>query len=142
MTDAAYRAKRELQSYRQLDKRISEMRERVAAIAERATRATPSLEAERVSGSGDRSRVEQAVAAKVDLERQLDGMIADLGARRKAIQDAIHAMQDEREKRLLELRYIDGRSWASVMTRMEVGETWSKTIHASALEHFSEIFFD
>lgn len=141
MTDAAYRAKRELQSYRQLDKRISEMRERVAAIAERATRATPSLEAERVSGSGDRSRVEQAVAAKVDLERQLSGMIADLDARRKAIQDAIHAMQDEREKRLLELRYIDGRSWVSVTMRMEISEAYSYVIHESALNHFAELYF-
>lgn len=117
------------------------MRERVAAIAERATRATPSLEAERVSGSGDRSRVEQAVAAKVDLERQLSGMIADLAARRKAIQDAIHAMQDEREKRLLELRYIDGRSWVSVTMRMEISEAYSFVIHESALNHFAELYF-
>jgi len=50
-------------------------------------------------------------------------------------------MKDEREARLLELRYIDGRSWASVMTRMEISETWSRVIHESALAHFAEIFF-
>ena len=142
MTDAAYRAKRELQNYRQLNKRISEMYERISNLMDRATRSTPSMEAEPVSGSGDRSRVEQTVITKVDLERQLDSMIDESRARRDAIQNAIQAMPDLRERRLLELRYIDGRSWVNVMTRMEIGDTWSKTIHASALEHFAEIYFE
>lgn len=141
MTDAAYRAKRELQSFRQLNKRISEMYERIANLMDRATRSTPSMESEPVSGSGDHSRVEQTIVTKVDLERKLDAMIDDCRARRDAIQDAIQAMPDLREKRLLELRYIDGRSWVNVMMKMEIGETWSKTIHASALEHFAELFF-
>lgn len=141
MTDAAYKAKRELQNYRQLNKRISEMYERIGNLMDRATRSTPSAEAEPVSGSGDHSRVEQTIVTKVDLERKLDAMIDDCRARRDAIQNAIQAMPDMREQRLLELRYIDGRSWVNVMMRMEIGETWSKTIHASALEHFAEIFF-
>lgn len=142
MTDAAYRAKRELQNYRQLDKRIGEMYERIANLMDRATHTTPGTEGERVSASGDRSRVEQTVITKVDLERQLDSMIDESRARRDAIQNAIQAMPDLRERRLLELRYIDGRSWVNVMTRMEIGDTWSKTIHASALEHFAEIYFE
>lgn len=142
MTDEAYKAKRELQEYRQLDKRISEMTERIASLMDRATRATASMEAERVSGTGARSNVETAVVTKIQLERQMDGMIDDLRARRFAIHNAIDAMQDTREKRILELRYIDGRSWVNVMMKMEISETWSKTIHASALEHFAEIFFE
>lgn len=142
MTDAAYKAKRELQDYRQLDKRISEMYERIANLMDRATQATASIEAERVSGSGSRSKVESAVITKVELEKQLDSMIDDCRSRRFAIQNAIEAMQDMRERRLLELRYIDGRSWVNVMMKLEVAETWSKTIHASALEHFAEIYFE
>lgn len=142
MTDAAYKAKRELQDYRQLDKRISEMYERIDSLMDRATQATASIEAERVSGSGSRSKVESAVITKVELEKQLDSMIDDCRSRRFAIQNAIEAMQDMRERRLLELRYIDGRSWVNVMMKLEVAETWSKTIHASALEHFAEIYFE
>lgn len=142
MTDAAYKAKRELQDYRQLDKRVSEMYERIANLMDRATQATASIEAERVSGSGSRSKVESAVITKVELEKQLDSMIDDCRSRRFAIQNAIEAMQDMRERRLLELRYIDGRSWVNVMMKLEVAETWSKTIHASALEHFAEIYFE
>lgn len=142
MTDAAYKAMRELKGYRQITKRISEMRERVAALMALATRATPSLEAERISGTGERSRVEQAMITKVDLERQLREMIAEQDEKRYRIQSAVAAVQDPRERRLLELRYIDGRSWHSVMTRLEISETWSRVLHERALAHFAEIFFD
>ena len=141
MTDGAYRAKGVLQEFRQLSKRITEKTERIACLMDSATRATPSLEAERVSGTGEHSRLESAMVRKIDLEKQLDRGIIELNQKRFDIQNAIDAMRDEREKRLLELRYIDGRSWASVMTRMEIGETWSRVIHDSALEHFSDIFF-
>lgn len=141
MTDAAYKAKRVLKDYRQLDKRISEMNERIGSLMDRATRATASMEAERVSGTSARSNVETAVVTKLQLEEQLDAMIDDLNERRRMIQDAIHAMADEREKRLLELRYIDGRSWVSVTMRMEISEAYSYVIHESALNHFAELYF-
>lgn len=142
MTDAAYKAKRELQNYRQLNKRISEMYERIGNLMDRATRSTPSAEAEPVSGSGDHSRVEQTIVTKVDLERKLDAMIDDCRARRDAIQNAIQAMPDMREQRLLELRYIDGRSWVNIMIRMEISESWSHVLHETALMHFAEIYFE
>ena len=142
MTDAAYRAKRELQNYRQLNKRISEMYERISNLMDRATRSTPSMEAEPVSGSGDHSRIEQAIVTKADLERKLDAMIDECRARRDAIQSAISAMPDMREQRLLELRYIDGRSWVNVMMRLEISESWSHVLHETALMHFAEIYFE
>lgn len=141
MTDAAYRAKQALQEYRQLEKRVQEKTERLAALMASATRTTASLDGEHVSGTGERSRLEAAVITKVELEQQLDKSIDEKNARLHAIQNAIDAMKDEREARLLELRYIDGRSWVNVMTRMEIGETWSRVIHESALAHFAEIFF-
>ena len=141
MTDAAYRAKQALQEYRQLEKRVQEKTERLAALMASATRTTASLDGEHVSGTGERSRLEAAVITKVELEQQLDKSIDEKNARLHAIQNAIDAMKDEREARLLELRYIDGRSWANVMMRMEIGETWSRVIHESALAHFAEIFF-
>ena len=140
-TEKGYRAKHLLQQYRQLDKEISEKGERIQRLLDSATRATPSLEAERVSGTGEQSRLETAVIRKVDLEKQLDAKINELRRQNFEIQNAIDAMEDARERRLLQLRYLDGRSWAVVMARLEVGETWSRAIHESALNHFAEIFF-
>lgn len=141
MTEEAYKAKKVLKDFVQLDKRIEEKYERIKALLDSATRATPSMEAERVSGTGEKSRLESVMIRKIDLERQLDKSIDKLNAQRFEIQNAIDAMEDSREKRLLELRYIDGRSWASVTTRMEISESMSFLIHEAALIHFAEIFF-
>lgn len=141
MTDSAYRAKQALQEYRQIEKRVQEKTERLATLMSSATRTTSSLDGERVNGTGERSRLEASVITLMDLEAQLDKSIDEKNARRHAIQNAIDAMKDEREARLLELRYIDGRSWVNVMMRMEISETWSRVIHESALNHFAEIFF-
>ena len=141
MTEEAYKAKKVLKDFVQLDKRIDEKYERIKALLDSATRATPSMEAERVSGTGEKSRLESVMIRKIDLERQLDKSIDKLNAQRFEIQNAIDAMEDSREKRLLELRYIDGRSWASVTTRMEISESMSFVIHEAALIHFAEIFF-
>lgn len=141
MTEQAYRAKRELAALRDMNRRISEKYERIRALREAASRATPSLTAARVSGSGDRSRVESAMIRAIDLERQLDEAIDRLNERRFSIQNAIDRMEDPREQRLLELRYVDGRSWANVNARLEIGETWSRAVHQSALEHFAEKYF-
>ena len=141
MTDLAYKAKRVLKEYRQLVKRISEKRERIRELYDSATRATPSLEAERVSGTGEHSRLETAMVRKIDIERQLRNSSENLDKKRAEIERAIDAMGDQREARLLELRYIDGRSWPRVMSMIELSESQSYAVHESALIHFAEIFF-
>ena len=141
MTDQAYKAKRVLKEYRQLDKEISEKYERIAHLFDSATRATPTLEAERVSGTSEHSKLEMAMIRKIDLEKQLDSKIDELRRKNFEIQNAIDAMEDARERRVLFLRYLEGKSWASIMIKLEVSETWSRVIHESALNHFAEIFF-
>lgn len=76
----------------------------------------------------------------IDLEAQISDEIQRLKAERYKIQECINRMEDEREKRLLELRYIDGRSWVRVCTRLEISDTWSKMIHRSACEHFAQAY--
>ena len=141
VTDKAYKAKVVLKEYRQLDKEITEKGERIQHLLDSATRATSSMEAERISGTGEHSRLESAMIRKIDLEKQLDSKIDELRRRNYEIQNAIDAMTDARERRLLCLRYLEGKSWNSVMTRMELTERNSFLIHESALFHFAEIFF-
>lgn len=141
MTDKAYRAKRALQEYRRLDKEIAARQETIAHILDAATRATPSMEAERVSGTGEHSRLESAMVRKIDLEAQMDAKIDELRSLRRDILNAVDAMEDSRERSMMHYRYIQGRSWAYINSRLEISETWSRTIHESALTHFAEIYF-
>jgi hypothetical protein len=141
MTDKAYEAQKVLRQYRDADRRITELYERIARLREAGTRATSTWSATRASGTGNRSNVENAAISAVDLELQLDGEIDRLNLMRRQIQDAIDQMEDERLKRLLELRYIDHRSWTYIMIRMEIERRWSFILHERALEAFHEKYF-
>lgn len=122
-----------------LDKRIDEAYERIAHVREMATRATSSFKAVNVSGTGSRSRVEDAVIRMEQLEKQLDANIDHMVRRRRLCQHAIEMMDGrnaERERRLLELRYIDHRKWSDIMRRMHFELSQSKRIHEDALCSF------
>ena len=71
---------------------------------------------------------------------QIKDEIQRLKNERYRIQETINHLEDEREKRLLELRYIDGWSWVRVCTRLEISETWSRMLHRSACEHFAQAY--
>lgn len=140
MTDEAYRAKRILQDFRKLSRLVQEKTERLAALMESATRATSSMEAERISGTGERSRVETLMIRKIDLERQLDDSIDDLNAQRYRIQNAIDRIEDPDQRSLLDMRYIDGKRWLFIMDRLHIGETTSRRVHHAALEAFMRAY--
>lgn len=140
MTDAAYRAKLLLQDFRRLDRLVQEKTERLSDLMESATRATSSYEAERVSGTGERSRLESLMIRKIDLERQLDAGIDRLNAQRYRIQDAIDAVKDTDQRSLLDMRYIDGKRWLFIMDRLHVSEPTSRRIHHAALDAFMRAY--
>lgn len=141
MTEEACRAKKVLQKYEALDKEIKAKQDCVQHWFELATRATPSLEAERVSGTGDRSRVEAAMIRKIDMEAIIDKKIDQLRKMRFDILNAIDAMDDPMERTILHYRYIAGKSWAYTNAKMEIKERTSFRLHESALIHFGEIYF-
>lgn len=136
MTDEAYRAKRILQDFRRLDRLVQEKTERLANLMASATRATSSVEAERISGTGARSRVEAFMIRKIDLERQLDAGIDKLNAERYRIQDAIDRVEDKDQRSLLDMRYIDGKRWLFIMDALHISEPTSYRMHRAALEAF------
>lgn len=140
VTDAAYRAKLLLQDFRRLDRLVQEKTERLSDLMESATRATSSYEAERVSGTGERSRLESLMIRKIDLERQLDAGIDRLNAQRYRIQDAIDAVKDTDQRSLLDMRYIDGKRWLFIMDRLHVSEATSRRIHHAALDAFMRAY--
>lgn len=138
MTDEAYRAKMILCDFRKLNRIVQEKTERLAELMASATRATSSIEAERISGTGERSRLESTMIRKIDLERQLDASIDRLNAQRYRIQDAIDAMDDLDQRTLLDLRYIDGKRWLYIMDQLHVSEPTSHRMHRAALESFAK----
>lgn len=140
MTDKARAAVDILRDYRHYDRRIDEIQSRIAMCRDMATRATSSYNAGCASGTSGRSHVETAVTQIVDLERQMQRTIADAVQRRTAVQNAINCLGSEANKRMLELRYMDGRSWQYIMQVMYISRTTSYRIHIQALEEFWDAY--
>ena len=136
MKYAAKQAASVLRSYKHKAKRIALLKARISTLYDQAMRATPSFTATNTSGTAGRSRVESSMVSAMDLKTQLEDSLSDLIVQRYQIQAAINEIGSDEEKILLELRYIDNRSWSQVMKEMSISETTSFRIHERALEDF------
>lgn len=106
-------AKEELKAIRKLDWNIQCDIERCECWFDAATRGTGSMEAERVSGTGDRSRVESMVCAIVDFERDkgITAQIDKLADMRQAAEWIIARIENPAYRQVLRLRYLQHKSW-------------------------------
>ena len=125
-----------LRNYRHLERRMAEIQERIARCHELATRATSSMAAGAISGTPGRSRVENESVKILDLERQMERTYGELVRKQYAIQAAIDAMPSEAYKRMLELRYLDGKTWEAIMRAMHLSRASSFRMHEAALINF------
>ena len=140
MTTEAERGRQILLSYRKLSRLEQIKTDRLRAIMESATRVTPSLSGDRVTGGGTGSRTEELIVRHVDLERQLDEAIVDLRALCARIQAAVDAVPDYDQRALLELRYLKGASWLSIRDCLAISEATSFRIQRMALAAFVREF--
>ncbi len=106
-------AKETLNAIRDEDRAIQNAIERVENWYDAATRSTGSMEAERVSGTGERSRVESAVCRIVDYEREqhLTARIDALVDMRQSAERIIKRIDSPRFRQVLTLRYLQTESW-------------------------------
>lgn len=136
MTEEGRQAYDLLRRYRQMNERERELMDRIARCHDAATRATSTITAARASGASERSRLESAEVSAMDLERQLQRTMATEMAKRLRIQAAINAVECIELRRLLELRYIDGKRWEWINAHMHISRTTSQRWHNMALEDF------
>jgi hypothetical protein len=106
-------AKERLNLIRIEDKAIQDAQARCGNWFDAATRCTGSMEAERVSGTGERSRVESAVCRMVDFEREqhLTARIDALVDMRQSAERIIARIESPRFRQVLRLRYLQMESW-------------------------------
>ena len=106
-------AKERLNLIRIEDKAIQDAQDRCGNWFDAATRGTGNMEAERVSGTGERSRVEWAVCRMVDFEREqhLTARIDALVDMRQSAERVIARIESPRFRKVLTLRYLQTESW-------------------------------
>lgn len=140
MTTEAERGRQILLSYRKLWRLVEVKRERLRALMESATRITPQLSGDRVSGGGAGRRTEEIVVRRVDLERQLESSIMELEAMSARIERAVNAVPDLDQRTLLEMRYLSGASWPRIRAFLAIAEATSYRLQRAALASFAAEF--
>lgn len=128
--------------------------DRVAELFERATKATSSMTAVRISGTPQHDGMANAVLEMIRLkdyarehmgeyDGKLDFLLEDLEKLSMAGQERlelIRSLGDERHKRLLFLRYICGMSWEAISRDMGYGVDNIYKLHGKALREANQLY--
>ena len=129
-------AKEYLQQYKLLDSRINAKCEQLERLRELSTK----VSAEQGGGahSGVSDRVGNIVAKICDAEAEINEMIDKLLDLRVEIERAIAAVPDETLRQLLELRYINCKTFEQIAVEMYYTYKWICALHGRALAAVQE----
>ena len=121
------------QAYK-LDQRINSKLGQVAKLKERATCATATIHALRISGTCARYQMEDAVVKIIDLEREIDVDIDKLVDIKQGIIELINTAEKIEFRNLLKLRYLDYKSWFEISIIMNCRVSEVHILHLKALQ--------
>lgn len=121
------------QAYK-LDHRIDCKLRQTENLRDLATRATASIHAERVSGTKQRSPMENAIVKLIDLEHEINSDIDRLVDMKREIAVVISKLSSPSHKILLELRYLEGKTWDEIAKAMDYDLRWIYRLHGKALK--------
>ena len=125
-------AKEFLRQARDIDRRIDHAAERVERLRAR-------LEAGRMSRitgmpRGGGSDWTETADRLIELEQAVNARVRDMCQIKRQAIAAIDAVDDARYRELLELYYIDGKTWEQVAERMGYDRRWVTRLHGMALQ--------
>jgi len=122
-----------LKRYINLDREIDRKLEEVARLRSKLTRITQVYSTEPRGGGSIYGKTEEIIAKIVDLEKEIDADVDRLVAIRDGIKTIIEAVEDDRERLLLQYRYLDG--WTFEKIAVEMNYSWRQIhrLHSKAL---------
>ena len=125
--------KAELLKYREAEMEATRLEGEITRWYSRSEKMTTMVKLVPGGSSGGRS-IETAGEAIDDLAGQLGAQRAKLVSMRKAIGAAIEDVDDEKLRKVLRLKYIEGMTWERVAESMGVSRQWVTALHGRALE--------
>jgi DNA-directed RNA polymerase specialized sigma24 family protein len=122
-----------LKRYINLDREIDRKLEEVARLRSKLTRVTEVFTAEPKGGGSIYGKTEEILAKIVDMEREIDADVDRLISIRDNIKAIIEAVEDDRERLLLQYRYLDGRTFEEIAVQMHYSWRQIHRLHSKAL---------
>ena len=120
------------QAYR-IDQRINSKLEQVRNLRELAVKATSTLSDTYSSGSGNKQKMEGVIVKIIDLENEIDEEIDRLVDLKQEIVSLIKKVKNPEYQTLLELRYLNFKTWEQIATEMHYSIQHTFRIHDKAL---------
>lgn len=128
-----------LKRYVLLDREINRKMEEVLHWRAKLEKVTPVLTPEPKGGGTIYVKTEAIVAKIVDLEQEINQDIDRLIAIRDNIKATIEVVEDDRERILLQYRYLDGRTFEWIAAEMELSWRHIHRLHSKALDKINLI---
>ena len=122
-----------LKRYVILDREIDRKLEEVSRLRSKLTRVTEVYSTEPRGGGTIYGKTEEILAKIVDLENEIDADIDRLIEVRDSIKSIIEAVEDDRERLLLQYRYLDGKTFEWIAAEMNLSWQWVHKLHSKAL---------
>ncbi len=137
---ASRMAKQYLYGYLALKRRRSALMEEWEQARQVATRATSRVTAVRVSGTGRKDGMANAVLRSVEIEERLKRLVDHLAEAMDARIWMIEQIPDEWEKTVLTQRYICGKRWEEIAANLPFEIAQVYRIHGRALQSFWRVY--
>ena len=117
-----------------LDKRIKTKERQLDWLRSHAAYVSPRISDEpKVSVSGRRSPVEEAVVRITELETEINNSIANLMMLKQEIGKAIKSVNNMECETLLEMRYLSFLSWEQIAAQLNYSQDYIYHLHRKAL---------
>ena len=123
-----------LKQYIFLDKSITRKINEVAKWRAKLTSVTSIYTTEPKGGGSIYGKTEELAAKIVDLEAEINRDIDRSIDLRREIGAVIASVPEERERLLLEYRYLDGRTFEWIAAEMDLSWKWVHKLHSKALD--------
>ena len=126
-------AKKYLKRYLMLQVRYASLFREINRKRESLTGTTVALKQDVVSGGGSSDRMASVVAWIADAEQQLADEARQISDALRDLLAAINSVDDETQKTLLTLRYVEGLNWREIAEKLHYEERQTYVIHGRAL---------
>ena len=120
------------QAYR-IDQRINSKLEQIQSLRELAVKATSTLSDTYSSGNSNKQKMEGVIVKIIDLENEIDEEIDRLVDLKHEIVSLIKKVKNPEYQTLLELRYLNFKTWEQIASEMHYSIQHTFRIHDKAL---------
>lgn len=139
MQEQRNQAKEFLSRYRHLVQQRESLLREIDMIRARATSTSVRIKDVNVmSSSKVNDQMAEDAAILADSTMALDALVTEIDHTLREIMVAIVSLDDEKQKTVLMLRYVEGLSWNDVQRRMAYEHTQVMVIHGRALVKVKE----